>query len=175
MTNYWIVYLRNNSCSMNWHIIRCTKNLKNSQNLLTPLSSQKRLFVLNALCRKKLRFFMKSSSKQLLAQSLQNIPLCTNTVLHSFSWRCLLVLTFFLPDDTAKHHHSRTVQRFLLQFREVWVIAVRRARKPEAAKGCPQFWECNLYRKICQECCMKGNMHLFFDIVVQQYPEICSP
>ena len=93
-------------------------------------------------------FFMKSSSKQFLAQSLQNIPLCTNTVLHSFSWRCLLVLTFFLPDDTAKHHHSRTVQRFLLQFREVWVIAVRRARKPEAAKGCPQFSECNLYRKI---------------------------
>ena len=38
---------------------------------------------------------MKSSSKQFLAQSLQNIPLCTNTVLHSFSWRCLLVLTFF--------------------------------------------------------------------------------
>ena len=40
-------------------------------------------------------FFMKSSSKQFLAQSLQNMPLCTNTVLHSFSWRCLLVLTFF--------------------------------------------------------------------------------
>ena len=52
------------------------------------------------------------------AQSSQNIPLCTNTVLHSFSSRCLLVLTF-LPDDTAKHHHSRAVQRFLLQFLEV--------------------------------------------------------
>jgi hypothetical protein len=117
---------------------------------------------------------MKSSSKQLLPRTkfTKYSVVQANTVLHSFSWRCLLVLTFFFLMTQQSIIIAELYNVSYCNFERFELLQCDERASQKQKRGAHNFENAIFIEKCCMENFFFSNMYLFFDIVIQRLAHV---